>query len=95
MPGWEDAKRATQSAYLNIGNAYQDIHSSISNAYQQILVNGQISSPANGIANYSQRIAEESYGLSPEYAAMDRLYQAQEIERERNEAILRDLEPGG
>ncbi len=92
MPGWEDAKRAGQSAFMNAGSGFLDIYNSIGNAYQQILVNGQVS-PAIGITNFSQQIAEERYTLNPEYAAMDRLYQAQEEARERNEAFLRDFEP--
>lgn len=95
MPAWEDAKRAAQSAYISAGLGFQDMYGSIGHAYQQILSNGHVS-PIMGGNNMTQQIAEGNFdqrGINPEYQAMDRLYQAQEEERERNEAILQDFEP--
>lgn len=95
MPDWEDAKRAAQGVYMSTGRGFQDMYSGLGYAYQQILMNGQVS-PIMGGNNMTQQIAEgnfEQRGINPEYQAMDRLYQAQEEERERNEAILKDFEP--
>ncbi len=91
MPDWYDIKRAAQSAY----SGFQDMYSSVGQAYQQILLNGHLS-PMLGGSNMTQQISAgnfERQNLNPEYREKDWLYQAQEEERERNEASLKDLEP--
>ncbi len=57
MPGWEDTKRAAQSAYIS---ASLNMDSSIGYAYQQIVQHGQIS-PVLGQSDISRQIAEAPY----------------------------------
>src|SRR5579859_2418922 len=95
MLDWYDAKRAAQSAFQRAGNGFQDMYSGLATAYQQILTTGHLS-PMMGDKNMTQQIAQGDFDrkdINPEYQAMDRLYQAQEEDRERNEAILQDFEP--
>ncbi|HEX7734554.1 MAG TPA: hypothetical protein VF458_06820 [Ktedonobacteraceae bacterium] len=56
MAGWEEEKRAAQTAFTFTGNVFQDVHSSIGNTYQQILLTGHIY--AHGNDSLTQQITD-------------------------------------
>ncbi len=90
MPSWEETKQAAQSVYNGVGNVYQDIYGSIGDTYQQFLTGGGISPGRTGL---TQEIAENSWQVNPEYAEMERAYEAQEREAERDMTGTPPFEP--
>ena len=60
MPGWEETKRAAQTAFIDVEDGSRDVHESIGYAYRQIQITGHIS-PAMEEGNLTQQIAEDSF----------------------------------